>query len=172
MTLAYIAVGSNMGKREDYVNQARQMVSRLDKAEFLQSSRVYETEPVGGPPQGKYLNVVWKIKTALAAKELLQELLKVERKLGRVRTARNAPRTVDLDILFYGDQVIEERGLRIPHPRLHEREFVLKPLMDLCPEFVHPILKRSVRELWEDQNQKVHQKVPGTLRPPKVPGTF
>lgn len=147
MTPAYIAVGSNLGNREDHMNQARQIISSLDQVKLIQSSKVYETEPVGGPKQGKYLNAVWKIETSLGARELLQKLLQIEKKLGRVRTERNAPRTIDLDILFYENQVIEGPGLHIPHPRLHEREFVLKPLMDLCPDFVHPKLKKTVEEL-------------------------
>lgn len=149
MTLAYIAVGSNLGNREDLLIQARQLLSALEKVQFVAGSKIYETDPVGGPSQGKYLNAVWEIETTLPAKQLLEALLEIEKKLGRVRSERNAARTIDLDILFYNETTIDEPGMTIPHPRLHEREFVLKPLMDLCPEWVHPRLKKTVKELYE-----------------------
>ena len=149
MNLVYLAVGSNLGERLNYLNQAGEMLSKLKGVRFLRSSEIYETEPVGGSgvPQGKYLNAVWEIETSLAPQELLKELLEIEKKLDRVRAELHAPRTIDLDILFYQDRIIEEPGLCVPHPRLHEREFVLKPLMDLCPDFTHPKLKKKIRDL-------------------------
>ena len=117
---------------------------------FLRSSKVYETDPVGGPPQEKYLNAVWKIETAIPAAELLQKLLAIENEMGRVRREKNGPRPIDLDILFYGSEIIRELGLQAPHPRLHEREFVLKPLCDLAPDFVHPVLGKTIAVLYED----------------------
>ncbi len=154
MIIAYIAVGSNLGERLEYLNQAQERLSKLKGIRFLKSSAVYETEPVGGAEQGKYLNAVWEIETSLAPQELMKQLLAIEKKLGRVRTELHAPRTIDLDILFYQDRMIEEPGLSIPHPRLQEREFVLKPLMDLCPDFTHPRLKKTVRELSQNLNPK------------------
>ena len=148
MTLAYIAAGSNLGDRKKYLSQARALLSGAE-TQILKSSEVYETEPVGGPPQGKYLNAVWEVETRFSAQVLLNRLLEIEQALGRVRAGRNAPRTIDLDILFYNEAVIEEPGLSVPHPRLQEREFVLKPLMDLCPEFIHPQIKKTIREIWQ-----------------------
>lgn len=149
MISTYIAVGSNLGERESLIQQAQKLIEQIPATRFLRTSKVYETEPVGGPPQGKYLNAVWEIETNLAAGTLLQQLLAAEKELGRLRNEPNGPRTIDLDILFYGDARFEISGLKIPHPRLHERAFVLQPLMDLCPEKVHPGLKQSIRELWQ-----------------------
>ena len=98
----------------------------------LRTSRVYETEPVGGPPQPAYLNAVAEVETALDPRALLEACLAVEDDLGRVRTERWGPRTIDVDVLVYGDEVVEEPGLQIPHPRMHERAFVLVPLLELC----------------------------------------
>lgn len=154
MILCYLAVGSNLGDRENYLDQARQLISKTSGIYFLQASRIYETEPVGGPVQGKYLNAVLEIETELAPETLLAVLLEIEKKLGRIRTVPNGPRTIDLDILFYGEQVIHLPGLQVPHPRLHMREFVLKPLMDLCPSKMHPQLHQTVRELYGSLGSK------------------
>lgn len=149
MILTYIAAGSNLGDRQTSLQLALETLQKIPALHFLRSSSIYETEPQGGPPQGKYLNAVWEFTTGLAAGTLLQQLLAVEKGLGRVRNEINGPRTIDLDILFYGDAHFEMDGLKIPHPRLQERGFVLKPLADLCPEKIHPVLKKSVRELWQ-----------------------
>lgn len=150
MTTVYIAAGSNLGDRLHYLDQARQALSAVPGVEFKRSAAIYETDPVGGPIQGKYLNTAWEIETSLTAEELLKTLLDIEKKLGRIRNELNGPRTIDLDILFFGDQVIDQPGLNIPHPRLHSRSFVLSPLLDLCPEKMHPTIQRSVHDLWQD----------------------
>ena len=124
---------------------------------FIQSAPLYETEPVGGPPQGPYLNTVWEVETPLEAKELLELLTQIELQFGRTREEKNGPRRIDLDFLFYGDEVINEPGLIVPHPRLHERWFVLKPLRDLRADLVHPIFKKSICELLDQVNAS-HQK--------------
>lgn len=145
---AYIAVGSNMGDRATLIKQAEDSVQKISGIHLKKKSAFYETEPVGAPgPQEKYLNGVWEIETSLQADKLLAELMKVETSLGRVRKEKNEPRPIDLDILFYGGHVIKEEGLSVPHPRLHERWFVLKPLADLCPDFIHPEKKETVRVL-------------------------
>jgi len=110
---------------------------------------VIETAPVGGPPQGPYLNAVAELSTDLPPRALLELLLSVEKRLGRERTPgeRNAPRRIDLDLLFYGERVIDEPGLSVPHPRLHQRRFVLEPLAELAPALVHPVLGKTVGEL-------------------------
>lgn len=151
MVLCHLGVGSNLGDRKKNLERAKVRVGQLAQTRFLRSSSVLETEPVGGPPQGKYLNAVWEIETGLSPKQLKSELLRVESELGRRRSEPNAPREIDLDILFYGDQIIQEEKLTIPHPRLHERAFVLVPLMELAPEMMHPKLKKSVRKLFEEQ---------------------
>jgi len=111
----------------------------------LAVSPVYETDPVGPPPQGPYLNAVVRLRTSLPPRALLERLQAIETAAGRTRGGeRNAARTLDLDILFYGDAKIHEPGLAVPHPRLHERAFVLEPLCDLAPDRVHPTLHARV----------------------------
>jgi 2-amino-4-hydroxy-6-hydroxymethyldihydropteridine diphosphokinase len=149
LSIAFIAVGSNLGNRQTYIDKARTLLRKNRGVFFLKSSKVYETDPVGGPRQGKYLNAVWKIQTGYTPRALLECLLEIEKALGRVRSTRNAPRTIDLDILFYNDAVIDTLGLSVPHPRIQERAFVLRPLMDLCPEWVHPKFHKTVRKLYE-----------------------
>lgn len=144
----YIAVGSNLGNRVSHLKEAEDRLQKAMGVYFKKKSPLYETEPVGGPAeQGKYLNGVWEIETSLEAKALMEELMKIESSLGRERKEKNEPRPIDLDILFYGDKVIQSEDLSVPHPRMHERWFVLKPLADLCPDFVHPKKKKTVREL-------------------------
>jgi 2-amino-4-hydroxy-6-hydroxymethyldihydropteridine diphosphokinase len=149
MATSYIAVGSNLGDRKENLKTAKDYLEKIEGIQFLKSSSVYETEPVGGPPQGKYLNAVWKVETSLEPKQLLEKLLGIEAQMGRIRKEKNGPRPIDLDILFYEDRILHESDLEIPHPQLQTREFVLKPLMDLAPDFVHPELKKTVREMYE-----------------------
>lgn len=149
MALAYIAVGSNLGDRNKHFLDAEAFLRKINGISFIRNSEIYETAPVGGPAgQGNYLNAVWEVETELAPAELLKELLGIEKKMGRVREERNGPRAIDLDILFYGAEVLNDPGLTLPHPRLQERFFVLKPLMDLCPDLRHPVLKKTIRELY------------------------
>ena len=150
MMRALIAVGSNLGYRSKNLEAAKSLIEKNRRSKILKNSPTYETEPVGGPPQGKYLNAVWELKTTLKPRQLLEELLKVEALLGRERKEKNAPRTLDLDLLFYENQVIHEPGLNVPHPRLAERVFVLKPLADIAPEWIHPELGKTVKFLWEE----------------------
>ena len=154
MERVYLGVGSNLGDRAAYLKKAQLLLSAIPKTRFLRSSNLFETEPVGGPPQqGKYLNAVWEIETSLAPGALKDKLREIEAELGRKRSVVNAPRKIDLDILFYGNKIVEEEGLRIPHPRLHERLFVLEPLAELAFDFKHPVLKKSVRELLNEQSE-------------------
>ncbi len=125
------------------------MLRQIPEIQFQRSSAIYETEPVSSIPQGNYLNAVWEIKTTLQPSELLKKTLAVEAILGRERRIPDSPRTIDIDILFYGDKIYQVPGLTIPHPKLHERFFVLRPLMDLCPDRVHPRLEKTINALWE-----------------------
>jgi 2-amino-4-hydroxy-6-hydroxymethyldihydropteridine diphosphokinase len=129
MTRAYLGLGANLGDR---LANLRRAVSLLDErgARFLRSSRVYETEPVG-PDQPDYLNVVVEVETDLSPQGLLIACLAVEEAMGRVRSERWGPRVIDVDVLTFGDQEIEEADLQVPHPRMHERAFVLIPLLEL-----------------------------------------
>ena len=133
MTLAYVGLGANLGDREGTIRAAV-----ADLPGVVAVSTLRETDPVGFTDQPRFLNGVAALETELAPRELLDVLLAVERRLGRERGKRWGPRTIDLDLLLYGDEVIAETGLTIPHPRLHERRFVLEPLADLAPKLVVP----------------------------------
>ncbi len=136
---AYIAVGSNVGDRRATIEAALRDLDGVGGVELGAVSRILETEPVG-PPQGRYLNAAAALRTTLGARELLAAMLAIEARHGRRRTerARWGPRTLDLDLLLYADAVIDEPGLTVPHPRLHERMFVLEPLAEIAAEVVHP----------------------------------
>lgn len=163
MTYAFIALGSNLGDRDDALHQALTALRQTNGVEVTRVSPVYETRPVGGPlGQGPYLNAVAEIGTEVPARDLLDQLLAIENSLGRVRQERDGPRTIDLDLLLYGDLVCNEERLILPHPRLHERLFVLQPLAQLAPGFIHPVLKRNVAELLTElQGLQFHDRAPG-----------
>jgi 2-amino-4-hydroxy-6-hydroxymethyldihydropteridine diphosphokinase len=124
---AVIGLGSNLGAREDHLGRAMGALAEL--GDLVAASTFYETAPVGGPNQGPYLNAAIAIETNLSARALLDECLRIELEHGRERLERWGPRTLDLDILLYGDQTIDEDGLTVPHPRLHQRRFALEPLL-------------------------------------------
>ena len=171
MTIAYIALGSNLGDRADYLERALTALRQCEGIEVMRVSPVYETRPVGGPQaQGDYLNAVAELRTEREAHELLEVLLAIEQKLGRVRQAgagvspveRFGPRTIDLDLLLYGDLVLADERLIVPHPRMHERLFVLQPLAQLAPGLPHPLLKRRIAELLAElQGLRLHGSAPG-----------
>lgn len=131
MVISYIGIGSNLGDRHANIDKAIRLLKDCPGIKVLKVSSIYETEPVSDIPQPMYLNGVVEIETELKPAILLKDLLAIEDRLGRVRALRNGPRTIDLDILYYGDEVISEDGLSIPHPRIAEREFVLKGLREL-----------------------------------------
>jgi 2-amino-4-hydroxy-6-hydroxymethyldihydropteridine diphosphokinase len=139
VTRAYVGLGANLGERERMLRGAVDALAAVDGIEVVAVSTLRETEPVGVGEQPRFLNGVGALDTTLAAGELLDRLLALERRFGRVRTpGEHDPRTLDLDLLLYGDEEIEEPGLTIPHPRLHERRFVLEPLAELAPGLVVP----------------------------------
>jgi 2-amino-4-hydroxy-6-hydroxymethyldihydropteridine diphosphokinase len=147
---ASIALGANLGKRREAIERAIEALRATPGIAVERVSTLIETEPVGGPAnQPKYLNGAAALRTSLVPRELLNALLSIERNLGRDRSSgeRNAPRAIDLDLLLYDELVISEADLIIPHPRMHEREFVLHPMAEIAPNVRHPVLKMSVREL-------------------------
>jgi 2-amino-4-hydroxy-6-hydroxymethyldihydropteridine diphosphokinase len=139
VTRAYVGLGANLGDRERTLHEAVTALAAEDGVEVVAVSTLRETEPVGVGEQPLYLNGAAELETTLTARELLDRLLAVEQRFGRVRVpGEHAPRTLDLDLLLYGDEVIDERGVTVPHPRLHERRFVLEPLAELTPGLVVP----------------------------------
>jgi 2-amino-4-hydroxy-6-hydroxymethyldihydropteridine diphosphokinase len=138
VTRAAIALGSNIQEPEAQVRRAFDELAALPETQLLRTSRLYRTAPVGYLDQPDFVNACALVETRLAPRALLDQLLALEKRHGRVREIPNGPRTLDLDIVLYGERVIDEPGLKVPHPRAHERAFVLKPLLDVWPEAVIP----------------------------------
>ena len=139
MTRAYVGLGANLGPREVTLLRAVDLLAGESGVEVLAVSQLHETDPVGNTDQPEFLNGAVVVETSLSPRQLLDALLRVEQELGRVREGeRWGPRTIDLDLLVYGDEIVDEPGLRVPHPRLHERRFALEPLVDLEPELEIP----------------------------------
>ena len=139
-TIAYIGLGANLGERRETIAEALRRLDADDRTSVLRSTVPIETDPVGYEDQPRFLNAAAALATTRSAQELLELLLEIERGLGRVRGKgpRFGPRTIDLDLLLYGDETIGEPALSVPHPRLHERRFVLEPLAELAPDLVVP----------------------------------
>ena len=151
MAIVYLGVGSNLGDRAANIEKALMLLKEHEEIKVLAVSSFIETDPVGGEAQGKFLNGAIQIDTDLMPLDLLAQLKMIERRLGRVKSEEiNAPRTLDLDILFYDDVVIVQgKSLAIPHPRLAERSFVLKPLLEIAPDLLHPRLNKTIKALYE-----------------------
>lgn len=147
MPLAYVGLGSNLGDRRGLIREALKRLELIDGIHVRRRSRIIETDPVGGPQQPRYLNAVAEVETRLEPGPLLRRLHEVERSLGRERRTRWGPRTIDLDLLLWGDRSMATRDLTLPHPRMAERRFVLAPLAELCPARRVPGTGRTVKGL-------------------------
>lgn len=143
---AWLLTGGNTGDRYSFLNQAKEQISRHCGC-VVKASSVYETDAWGNESQPSFLNQVLEIETTLTPKKLIREILSIEKKLGRIRSERYGPRTIDIDILFYEGEVIDEPALTIPHPRMQDRRFVLAPLAEIAGGFVHPVFQKTVSEL-------------------------
>lgn len=145
---AYIALGSNVGDRTRHLTDAIAVLHATPGIAVLKVATPIETDPVDCPPDAEpFLNSAAELRTTLEPAALLTALLGIERSLGRHRSVRNAPRPIDLDLLLFGDRVLKTDTLELPHPRMHERAFVLLPLVEIAPEVVHPVLGKTIREL-------------------------
>ena len=152
---AFVGLGANIGEPETQVLRAIGALAEVPGTRVLAASSLYRSAPVGVGAQPDFVNAVARIETSLSARALLEELLAAESRFGRTRAFPGAPRTLDLDLLLYGDHVIDEPGLVVPHPRMHERAFVLAPLAEIAPEVAIPGKGRALALLARLGNQKI-----------------
>jgi 2-amino-4-hydroxy-6-hydroxymethyldihydropteridine diphosphokinase len=157
MQRAYIALGANLGNPAATLNDAIDALVALRGSVFLAMSSLYRTAPVGLKRQPDFINAVVAVKTHLTPGQLLEELFALEARFGRERSVRNAPRTLDLDLLLHGDTVQDEPGLTLPHPRMHERAFVLAPLLEIAPDIDIPGRGRAAELLSRCADQRIHR---------------
>jgi 2-amino-4-hydroxy-6-hydroxymethyldihydropteridine diphosphokinase len=154
MVEVYLSLGANKGKRTQNIKRAIRELAALPEVQIDTISSLYETAPIGISSQRWFLNIVLRLKTSLPPLTLLESLLDIEKKLGRVRGKKPGDRKIDIDILFYGSQILNFPSLKVPHPSLHQRRFVLEPLQELAPSFKHPQLKKKIKVLLEELDEK------------------
>jgi 2-amino-4-hydroxy-6-hydroxymethyldihydropteridine diphosphokinase len=148
---AYIALGANLGNRRENIEAAIEQLRATSGVFVGKTSSLLENPAVGGPAGSPaFLNAVVEIETTLSPRQLLDRLLQIERSLGRERREKWGPRLIDLDLILYGDQILAEPDLQVPHPLMHERRFVLEPLAQIAPQAVHPVLKKKIAELLDE----------------------
>lgn len=149
MAIVYLSIGSNLGRREENCLEAVELLKETGMI-VRRISSLYETEPWGMKDQPYFINMVVEVETDLEPEELLKVLKGLERRMGRTETVKWGPRVIDLDILLYNDIIYDSPDLKIPHPLMQERDFVLRPLAEIAPEKLHPLLKKTISELLQD----------------------
>lgn len=154
MEEAYLLLGSNLGDSKKYLSDALMQITDLVGMPTGKSS-LYQTASWGKTNQPDFINQVIRVQTNLAPQQLLTTILVIEKSLGRMRTERWGSRTIDIDLLFYGDQIIREENLIVPHPFLHERRFTLLPLLELNPDLIHPVLNQTIKQLYQQLNDNL-----------------
>lgn len=147
MARVFIGLGTNLGDRLNFLRRALEEIRNLRQTILKNCSSIYETEPVGVKEQPRFLNMVVELDSSLSPRELFQHLKNIEQLLGRTKSERWGPREIDLDLLYYGDEVMNESELRLPHPEIAKRRFVLVPMKDIAAEFLDPLHKRTIAEL-------------------------
>jgi dihydroneopterin aldolase/2-amino-4-hydroxy-6-hydroxymethyldihydropteridine diphosphokinase len=156
--IAYLGLGSNVGDREEYIEQAIFLLSKTPNVKMIKKSTNYETEAEGPGDQQSFLNAAIEIQTSLDPYKLLSVVQETENALGREREVEWGPRTMDIDILLYDDQIISDDKLQVPHPLLHERLFVLKPLSEIAPNVLHPALEKKIVDIYEERKNDIGEK--------------
>ncbi len=157
-TTAYLGLGSNVGDREEYIEQAIFLLDKNPSVQLLKHSSNYETEPEGGGGQPPFINAAVSLKTKLSPHKLLDLCQEIEATLGREREIEWGPRTIDIDILLYDDEIVSDDKLQIPHPLMHERLFVLKPLREIAGQVMHPVLEKSIEALYDERKAEMGEK--------------
>ncbi len=150
MAIVYLSLGSNIGDRVGYLQQATLLLKAIPEISVISTSSFYESEPWKMDSENWFVNAVVQISTTLSSEKLLDECMRIEAQLGRKRTHGYQDRTIDIDILFYDDLVIHTEALTIPHPHFHKRAFVMVPMLEIAQDFVHPLFKKTVMQLYEE----------------------
>jgi 2-amino-4-hydroxy-6-hydroxymethyldihydropteridine diphosphokinase len=151
----YISLGTNLGDREKNLRDAVDLIIQLPHTSLVKQSKIYTTAAWGKTDQPDFLNRVVAISSALLPQQLMESLLLLEERMGRVRNDHWGPRIIDMDILFYGDEVIDSLTLQVPHPEMQHRNFVLVPLNEIAPELIHPVLKKNIAQLLDECSDKL-----------------
>jgi 2-amino-4-hydroxy-6-hydroxymethyldihydropteridine diphosphokinase len=149
MNTAYLLIGGNLGERKENLQSAQVLIVQLS-GPVVTTSAIYETAAWGNTNQPSFLNQVLEIKTSLTARQLMRTILKIEKMMGRVRKEKLGPRTIDIDILFFNNEIYDLRFLKIPHPELQNRRFALQPLAEIVPDMIHPVLKKTIAQLLKE----------------------
>jgi len=149
MNTAYLLIGGNLGNRKVNLENSRSLIEQ-QCGHIVHNSSIYETAAWGNTNQPSFLNQVLQVETLLSARQLIRKILKIEKTMGRVRQEKLGPRLIDIDILFFNHEIIKLEFLTIPHPEIQNRRFVLQPLAELVPQWIHPVLKKSIAELLQD----------------------